>query len=61
MVARAGPDGHALLMTSNPFTANISLLKSIPYDPLKSFLPIIEVRVAALALADRAVAAGSSS
>ncbi len=51
MVARAAPDGHTLLMTSNPFTANVSLLKSIPYDPLKSFAPIIEVGVAALALA----------
>lgn len=51
LVARAGPDGHTLLMTSNPFTANVSLLKSIPDDPLKSFVPIIEVGVAALALA----------
>lgn len=51
MVARAAPDGHTLLMTSNPFTANVSLLKSVPYDPLKSFVPIIEVGVAGLALA----------
>ena len=50
-VARATPDGHTLLMTSNPFTANRSLYKDIPYDPINSFAPIVEVGVAALALA----------
>ena len=39
VVARAAPDGHTLLMTSNPFTANISLLKDVAYDPIKSFAP----------------------
>jgi tripartite-type tricarboxylate transporter receptor subunit TctC len=51
IVARAAPDGHTLLMTSNPFTANISLLKDVPYDPIKSFVPIIEPAVGVLALA----------
>jgi tripartite-type tricarboxylate transporter receptor subunit TctC len=51
IVARAAPDGHTLLMTANPFTANISLFKSIPYDPVKSFTPIIKVATGALALA----------
>jgi tripartite-type tricarboxylate transporter receptor subunit TctC len=51
IVARAAPDGHTLLMTSNPFTANISLLKDVPYDPIKSFVPIIEPGVGVLALA----------
>jgi tripartite-type tricarboxylate transporter receptor subunit TctC len=50
-VARAAPDGHTLMMTSNPFTANTSLLKNIPYDPVQSFTPVIYVGVAALALA----------
>jgi tripartite-type tricarboxylate transporter receptor subunit TctC len=50
-VARATPDGHTLLMVSNPFTANISLFKSVPYDPLKSFAPVIEVATGSLALA----------
>jgi tripartite-type tricarboxylate transporter receptor subunit TctC len=50
MVARAMPDGHTLLMTSNPFTANISLFDNVPYDPIKSFVPIINVGAGALAL-----------
>jgi tripartite-type tricarboxylate transporter receptor subunit TctC len=50
-VARATPDGHTLLMTANPFTANLSLFKSIPYDPVKSFTPIIKVAAGVLALA----------
>jgi tripartite-type tricarboxylate transporter receptor subunit TctC len=50
-VARAAPDGHTLLMVSNPFTANISLFKSVPYDPVQSFAPIIEVATGSLALA----------
>ena len=51
IVARAAPDGHTLLMTSNPFTANISLLKDVPYDPVKNFVPIIGPGVGVLALA----------
>jgi len=49
--ARASPDGSTVMMTTNPFTANISLLKNVPYDPATSFTPIIEVGVGALALA----------
>jgi tripartite-type tricarboxylate transporter receptor subunit TctC len=51
LVARAAPDGQTLLMTSNPFTANISLLKDVPYDPIKSFAPIIAPGYGVLALA----------
>jgi tripartite-type tricarboxylate transporter receptor subunit TctC len=51
IVARAAPDGHTLLMTSNPFTANISLLKDVPYDPVKSFEPIAMPGYGVLALA----------
>ena len=50
-VARSAPDGHTLLMVSNPFTANMSLFKNVPYDPVKSFAPVIEVATGSLALA----------
>jgi tripartite-type tricarboxylate transporter receptor subunit TctC len=50
VAARATPDGHTLLMTSNPFTTNVSLFSHLPYDPVKSFEPIIDVGAGALAL-----------
>jgi tripartite-type tricarboxylate transporter receptor subunit TctC len=49
--ARAAPDGHTLMMTVNTFVMNAGLFKSLPYDPAKSFVPIIEVATGALALA----------
>jgi tripartite-type tricarboxylate transporter receptor subunit TctC len=50
-VARAAPDGHTLLMTANPFTVSVSLFKILPYDPEKSFTPIIKVATGLLGLA----------
>jgi tripartite-type tricarboxylate transporter receptor subunit TctC len=50
MVARAAPDGHTLLLASNPFTANVSLFANLPYDPIRSFVPIIDMGAGALAL-----------
>jgi tripartite-type tricarboxylate transporter receptor subunit TctC len=49
--ARAEPDGHTLMMTVNTFVMNAGLFKSLPYDPLRSFEPIVEVATGALALA----------
>ena len=43
-------DGHTLMMIANTFVTNVSLFKSVPYDPQKSFAPIVEVAVGALAL-----------
>jgi tripartite-type tricarboxylate transporter receptor subunit TctC len=37
-------------MTSNPFTSNVSLFSNLPYDPIRSFMPILEVGAGALAL-----------
>jgi len=48
--ARAEPDGHTLLMTVNTLVMNAGLFKSLPYDPQKSFVPIIEVATGSLAL-----------
>jgi tripartite-type tricarboxylate transporter receptor subunit TctC len=50
-VMRAAPDGHTLVLTADPpFTANVSLMKSVIYDPVKGFTPIIEAAVGTLAL-----------
>ena len=40
-VAKAAPDGYTLFMTTNTtHSANPSLMKRIPYDPIKSFAPV---------------------
>lgn len=49
--ARAAPDGQTLLMTSTSFTTNLGLLKNVPYDPVKDFVPVIEPAIGHLALA----------
>jgi tripartite-type tricarboxylate transporter receptor subunit TctC len=50
-VANAAPDGHTLLMSASPLTQNVGLFKNLPYDPLKSFSPIIHTSEIAIALA----------
>jgi tripartite-type tricarboxylate transporter receptor subunit TctC len=50
-VARAAPDGHTLMLNSTSFTTNLSLQKNVPYDPVKSFVPIAELAAGHLALA----------
>ncbi len=40
-VAKAAPDGHTLMLTTNtPQAANVSLFKKLPYDPVKDFAPV---------------------
>jgi tripartite-type tricarboxylate transporter receptor subunit TctC len=49
--ARAAADGQTLLMVADPpFTANISLMKNVAYDPLKGFTPVSEVVLGTMAL-----------
>jgi tripartite-type tricarboxylate transporter receptor subunit TctC len=51
-VARATPDGHTLLLTTNaPLVFNRFVLKQMPFDPLKDFEPIIFATVTPIALA----------
>ena len=38
-------------MTTAPFTQSVALLKSVPYDPVKSFAPLIQVSEVSIALA----------
>jgi tripartite-type tricarboxylate transporter receptor subunit TctC len=39
-VARAVPDGTTMLVTANTLVMNVSLFKSVPYDPVASFAPV---------------------
>jgi len=41
LVARAAPDGYTLLMGNvGPIAINISLYKSLPYDPIRDLSPV---------------------
>jgi tripartite-type tricarboxylate transporter receptor subunit TctC len=51
VVARSVPDGHTLLLTTSPFTQNVSLFKNVPYDPVTDFAPIVRLTDAFMALA----------
>ena len=42
-VARAPADGHTLLLASPSHTTNLSLVKSLPWHPLRSFSPVTMV------------------
>ncbi|MGE5525264.1 MAG: Bug family tripartite tricarboxylate transporter substrate binding protein [Rhodospirillaceae bacterium] len=42
-VAKAQPDGYTLLIVQNSITVNPSLMKSVPYDPVKDLEPISRV------------------
>lgn len=50
-VARAEPDGHTVLITTNTtHGANQSLLKNVPYDAVNSFEPVTKLGTITLAL-----------
>jgi tripartite-type tricarboxylate transporter receptor subunit TctC len=40
LASKSDADGYTLLFTSSAFTANSALTANLPYDPLKSFIPI---------------------
>ena len=42
-VAKSAPDGHTLLFTATPHVISPWLYKSLPYDALKDFTPIVLV------------------
>lgn len=50
IVAKAAPDGYSLLMIGISFAANPSTHKSLPYDTLKDFAPLISLADAPMVL-----------
>src|SRR5262245_9419722 len=50
-VANAAPDGHTLLMTASTIATNVSLFKSMPYQPARDFAPIVRPAAGAMVLA----------
>jgi tripartite-type tricarboxylate transporter receptor subunit TctC len=49
-VAKSPADGYTLLMTANTIVLNRSLFRSIPYDPVKDFAPVLPLALGSLAL-----------
>ena len=53
VVAKAAPDGHALLISENSFTISPPLYPRLPYDAIKDFVPITIVAEAPYVLWSR--------
>jgi len=49
-VAKAPPDGHVLLMTATSFGTTPALSKKLPFDPVKSFAPVVQIASSELTL-----------
>ncbi len=49
-VAKSAPDGYTLLMSTSTFVLNRSLFRTIPYDPVKDFSPVLPLALGSLAL-----------
>ena len=42
-LAKSPPDGHTILMTSTGHSVNATLYKTLPYDPVRDFSPVVAV------------------
>jgi tripartite-type tricarboxylate transporter receptor subunit TctC len=51
IASKAPADGHTLLLYINTVLLNAALSRTLPFDPIKSFEPIIEIARGSLALA----------
>src|SRR5260221_2838432 len=49
-VAKSAPAGYPLVLAATSFSTNPSLTAPLPYDPVKSFAPIVLVATSTLAL-----------
>jgi tripartite-type tricarboxylate transporter receptor subunit TctC len=50
-VAKSAPDGYTLLICASSHATNKHLYKSLPYDPVKDFEPVVYTHVVPLLLA----------
>lgn len=50
LVAKSAPDGYTLVFGNSGPSAVVSLMRKVPYDPIKDFQPISMVAIAPLAL-----------
>jgi tripartite-type tricarboxylate transporter receptor subunit TctC len=51
VAARSAPDGNTLLMMAKVFVVNPSLFKTVPYDPIASFAPVVKLATGSIVLA----------
>lgn len=49
--ARAAPDGYTFMITSTGYFTNEAMVANLPYDPLRSFVPVAKVGAVQLLLA----------
>jgi tripartite-type tricarboxylate transporter receptor subunit TctC len=59
-VAHAPPDGYTLLVHNLQIAANVSLYKSLPFDTLKAFVPVMLINRNPLVLVGRKTLAPST-
>ena len=50
VVAKAAPDGHTLLFAATSFATNPAVNRNLPFDPIRSFSPVVLLATSALAL-----------
>jgi tripartite-type tricarboxylate transporter receptor subunit TctC len=53
-VAKSAPDGRTVLLTTNTYTINAAVSRSLPFDPIKDLAPISMLGVAPLVFAANA-------
>ena len=49
-VAKAAPDGHVVLMTATSFGTAPALVPKLPFDPVRSFAPVVQIAASELTL-----------